>query len=307
VLFRSHRSIVVVHVCWFCCLLLICFVALLFVMLDCRHRLPCRKQVVSKLRAQRCVLNCLTSFSTLMGPLHVLLCQLWRHPAVILLFVKIFSNREIWSSLYPFYPSEKPDSKNSWRKPKNTRFTLLQLEPLVISPSLPWNGFLSCSLLRPSVHPFFIAQIWSFAEIPSVLNCCRFFISINIVSFLVPWCISESQPSRPAIDGRGRANAASLNVEWTSAGRTLSCIYSEIIRWKGYPSFLCHIVEAMFMQMLGLAWRKGGRSLHVWQVWVLGWLIFQQQVEKFLGFRGVPICCGCGCLLFVSGCRSFCC
>ena len=27
-------------------------------------------------------------------------------------------------------------------------------------------------------------------------------------------------------------------------------------RLKGYPSFLCHIVEAMFMQMLGLACRQ---------------------------------------------------
>jgi len=43
-------------------------------------------------------------------------------------------------------------------------------------------------------------------------------MSINIVSFL-PWCISESQTSHPAIDSGG-ANAGSLNVEWTSAGRT---------------------------------------------------------------------------------------
>jgi len=147
VLFRSHRSIVVVHVCWFCCLLLICFVALLFVMLDCRHRLPCRKQVVSKLRAQRCVLNCLTSFSTLMGPLHVLLCQLWRHPAVILLFVKIFSNREIWSSLYPFYPSEKPDSKNSWRKPK---YASSQWHFGVLSASTPITLPIHCNSVSSS-------------------------------------------------------------------------------------------------------------------------------------------------------------
>ena len=67
----------------------------------------------------------------------------------------------------------------------------------------------SCFLgwyLHPSVHPLFIAQIWSFAEIPLVLNHCRFFMSMNIVSFL-PCCISESQTSHPAIDGRGRANA----------------------------------------------------------------------------------------------------
>ena len=40
-------------------------------------------------------------------------------------------------------------------------------------------------------------------------------------------------------------------------------------RWKGYPSFLCHIVEAMFMQMLGLACRKGGRSLEFTLSWNL--------------------------------------
>ena len=153
----QHWSVLIIHVCWFCCLLLVCFVGLFFAMLRHRHILPCRKLCQNRGHAKWCVLIVWQASQHWWVPIQVL-CQLCHHP-VIFLFIKIFPNLDIcthilscsltwkchilflvntcfvpWHALlhhrpeviFPPFPLQT--AIFFWRNSKHTRFPLLQIQ-----------------------------------------------------------------------------------------------------------------------------------------------------------------------------------
>ena len=127
-------------------------------MLDCRHRLPCKKLcrnwghsgvfwfvwqtsqcwwgLLQLLLCQLCCPSChlvVCQDLSKSWNVHIYIACLARLKKVLTLLLLTLClstyslSPQTWSSLDPFSSSEKPDCKISWRKPKNTWFPLLQV------------------------------------------------------------------------------------------------------------------------------------------------------------------------------------